>query len=119
MTINKTMLGVIVALLSFVVIAYAVETDRSLVQLFIGFILFIIPVVFISSFNSSTGSFVLVIFTTFFSYGMYKYEYYGTLFGLLLAIIIGGSIAYFRVEKYKVFSAEEYKKEANSDKEND
>lgn len=118
MTINKTTLGVIVALLSFAVIVYAVETNRSLIQLFIGFILFIIPVILISSFNSSTGAFILVIFTAFFSYGMYNYEYYGALFGLLLAIIIGGSIAYFRVEKYEVFSTNKYKEEATSDKEN-
>lgn len=118
MAINKTTLGVIVALLSFAVIAYAIETNKSLIQLFIGFVLFIIPVIFISSFNSSVGSFILVIFTAFFSYGMYKYEYYGTLFGILLAIIIGGSIAYFRVEKYEVFSTEKYKKEASSGKEN-
>ena len=49
---------------------------------------------------------------------MYNYEYYGALFGLLLAIIIGGSIAYFRVEKYEVFSTNKYKEEATSDKEN-
>ena len=33
-------------------------------------------------------------------YGMYKFEYYDTLLGILLAIIIGGSIAYFRINKY-------------------
>jgi len=41
---------------------------------------------------------------------MYKYEYIDTLFGLLLAIIIGGSVAYFRINKYKLFSPDEYKK---------
>ena len=81
--------------------------------------MFIIPVMFISSFSSSIGAFILAIFTAFFSYGMYKYEYYGTLFGLLLAIIIGGSIAYFRIEKYELFSTKKYKKDATSGKEND
>lgn len=118
MNINKSILGAVVALFSFAVIVYAVETDKSLIQLLVGFILFVMPIIFISSFKSSTGMFFLVIFTAFFSYGMYKYEYYGTLFGLLLAIIIGGSIAYFRVEKYEVFSTEKYKKEAVSSKEN-
>ena len=112
MDIKKIILGAIVALLSFAVIVYTVETDKSLIQLLIGFLLFIIPVTFVSSFNSSTGVFVLVIFTAFFSYGMYKYEYYGTLLGLLLAAIIGGSIAYFRIGKYEIFSSKEYIKDS-------
>jgi Na+/glutamate symporter len=43
---------------------------------------------------------------------MYKIEYYDTLFGLLLAFIIGGAIAYFRIDKYKLFSPSEYEKNA-------
>ena len=114
---KKIILGSIVALLSFGIIVYAIETDRSLLQLFVGFFIFIFPVMFISSFQSTTPAFILVLFTAFFAYGMYKFDYYDTLFGLLLAIVIGGSIAYFRINKYKLFSASEYKKDAINSKE--
>lgn len=101
------------ALLTFVIVVYMIETDRSLFQLFIGFLIFIIPVTFISSFQSTTPVFLLVLFTAFFVYfGIYKYEYFDTLFGLLLAVIIGGAIAYFRIDKYKLFSPSEYEKNA-------
>ena len=101
------------ALITFGIVVYMIETDRSLFQLFIGFLIFIIPVTFISSFQSTTPVFLLVLFTSFFVYfGIYKYEYFDTLFGLLLAVIIGGAIAYFRIDKYKLFSPSEYEKNA-------
>ena len=101
------------ALLTFVIVVYMIETDRSLFQLFIGFLIFIIPVTFISSFQSTAPVFLLVLFTAFFVYfGIYKYEYFDTLFGLLLAVIIGGAIAYFRINKYRLFSPSEYEKSA-------
>lgn len=118
MKFNKIILGSIVGLLTFAIIVYAIETDRSLLQLFIGFIIFIIPVIFISSFQSTTPVFLLVLFTAFFAYFvLYKSEYFDTLFGLLLAVIIGGAIAYFRIHKYKLFSPSEYKKESKKSKE--
>jgi len=109
---NKILLGAITALMSFFIIVYAIETDKSLFQALIGFLLFTIPITFISSFKSTTAAFILALFTAFFAYGMYKFEYYDTLLGLLLAVIIGGSIAYFRINKYKLFSASEYKENA-------
>ena len=117
MKVNKIILGTIVALISFSIIVYVIETDKSILELLIGFIIFIIPITFISSFQSTAPVFILVLFTAFFAYGMYKIEYYDTLFGLLLAIIIGGAIAYFRIDKYKLFSPAEYKKEAIETKE--
>ena len=118
MKFNKIILGSVVALLTFAIIIFFIETNRSLLQLFIGFLIFIIPVTFISSFQSTTPVFILVLFTAFFIYfGIYKYEYFDTLFGLLLAIIIGGAIAYFRINKYKLFSPSEYKKENEKPKE--
>ena len=106
------------ALFTFAIAVYMIETDRSLFQLFIGFLIFIIPVTFISSFQSTTPVFMLLLFTLFFIYfGIYKYEYFDTLFGLLLAVIIGGTIAYFRIQKYKLFSPSEYKNKVKESKE--
>ena len=118
MKFNKIILGSAVGFLTFAIVVYMIETDRSLFQLFIGFLIFIIPVTFISSFKSTTPVFLLVLFTAFFIYfGIYKYEYFDTLFGLMLAVIVGGSVAYFRINKYKLFSPSEYKKESEKSKE--
>jgi len=116
---NKILLGAITALMSFCIIVYAIETDKSLFQILIGFLLFIIPIMFISSFSSTSAFFILVFSIAFYGYGMYKFEYYDTLYGLFLAAIIGGSIAYFRINKYKLFSKSEYKKNAINSKESE
>ena len=108
MDIKKIILGVVVALSVIGVIAYTSSTNRSFIQLFIGFILFIFPIMFISSFGSVAAVFILTIYVATTGYFIATYEFYDTLMGLLLAIIIGGSIAYFRIGKYEIFSSKEY-----------
>ena len=44
MKYNKIILGSIVALVSFAIVVYAIETNKSLIQLFIGFIIFLLPI---------------------------------------------------------------------------
>ena len=108
MDVKKIILGVLVGLSVFGIIVYSVNTDKSLIQLFIGFILFIFPIMFISSFGSVAAIFILTIYVATTGYFINTYEFYDTLMGLLLAIIIGGSIAYFRIGKYEIFSSKEY-----------
>ena len=116
---SKTILGSVVALLSFSVIVYIWETDRSFFQVFIGFIVFLLPIMFISSFSSTFATFSLILFICIYSYfGIYKLEYYDTTLGLLLALIIGGPISYFRINKYELFSTSDYKEKAIKQKDN-
>ena len=108
MDFKKIILGILVALSVIGVITYTSSTNRSFIQLFIGFVLFILPIMFISSFSSTTAAFTLTIYLAVTGYLIYSYKFYDTLMGLLLAIIIGGSIAYFRIGKYEIFSSKEY-----------
>ena len=116
---NKIILGSVVALLSFGLIVYIWETDRSFIQAFLGFIIFLLPIMFISSFRSTMATFFLMFFISIYLYFViYKLEYYDTLLGLFLALIIGGSISYFRINKYQLFSTSDYKDEAIQSKDN-
>ena len=79
-------------------------------EVVIGFILFILPTIFISSFKSNEAAFILVLSLCFYFYlGIYKGEYYDTLYGLALALVIGVPISSLRVEKYELFDQKEYK----------
>jgi hypothetical protein len=109
LNVNKIILGAIIAIISFSIIVYVIESDKSVLELSVGFFIFIVPITFLSSFQSTATVFILVMLLSFFGYGMYVYEYYDTLFGLLLAIINGGAIAYYRINKYKIFSPSDYK----------
>jgi hypothetical protein len=109
---KKILLGCIIAIFSFAIFFYAVEYDRSILQIIIGFALFIFPFSFLPLFKSTAFSSILVFFTLVTLYIIFKKSYYDTFLGILLAAIIGGYIYYFKVRSYKLFSTSEYKKNA-------
>lgn len=106
---KKILLGSIIALISFAIIFYVIEYDRSIPQVIIGFLLFIFPFTFISLFKSTTSSFILVFFTAVTIYIIFKYSYYDIIIGILLALVIGGSIFCFRIRSFELFSQSKYK----------
>ena len=106
---NNIIIGLIVGVLSFILIVYCIESNKSISQFLLGFFAFIIPTLFFSSFQSNTGSFLIVLYILFSLYGIYKFEYYDTIYGVLLAIIIGSPIAYYRIGKYELFDSKTYK----------
>jgi uncharacterized membrane protein YraQ (UPF0718 family) len=57
-------------------------------------------------------SFILVAFSIFVLYVIYKYSYLDAIFGIILACLIGGSIFYFRVNRVHPFSTTGYKNTA-------
>ena len=48
---KDTIIGLIAAIIVVGVLIFAIEDDRSILQLIVGFIFFIIPFIFISSFT--------------------------------------------------------------------
>jgi hypothetical protein len=102
-------LGIITALLSFAICVFMYENDHSFIQAGIGFFLYILPFMFISSFRSATAAFLLTFPTMALSYVIFKYQYYDILWGIALAFIIGGTIFIFRINPYKPFSPSKYK----------
>tara|TARA_B100000780_G_scaffold267583_1_gene224800 strand:+ start:2973 stop:3308 length:336 start_codon:yes stop_codon:yes gene_type:complete len=110
----KNVLGIIVAFLVSTILIFSYEEGRSLLQILFGFLFFIIPFTFIASFNSNFWSFIIIIFSIFFGYFSYKLDYYDLWIGVVLAAIIGLSIYFFRIKKFKVFSREDYKKDVKN-----
>lgn len=110
----KNILGIIVAILVSAILIYSYEDGRSILQILCGFMFFIIPFTFISSFNSNFWSFLIVIFSIFFCYFSYKLDYFDLWIGVILAAIIGFAIYFFRIKKFKVFSREDFKNQAKN-----
>jgi len=116
---KKILLGIIIAIFSFAIFYYAVEYDRSILQILTGFILFIFPLAFLPLFKSTAFSSILVFYSLVAFYVIIKNAYYDTLLGISLAVIIGGYIYYFKVRSYKLFSPSEYKRNVeNNESEN-
>lgn len=114
---NDILIGGVLAIISAALIIYLIETERSLIQFAIGFLLFIFPATFISSFRSTVMTALLVIFAIFVFYVIYRFEYWDAVFGILLAALIGGSIYYYRVSRVSPFHLDDYTRAAASSQE--
>jgi uncharacterized membrane protein len=117
--VKKILIGSIAAILCSVILIYAIESYRSLYQIFLGFILFIIPFALLSAFFSKTGSFILVFISIMIGFIVTKYSYNDFWLGIVLAGIIGGALYFYitipaikTMNEYKPFSPKDYKENA-------
>jgi len=108
--VKKILLGFIVALAACAIIIYAIESKKSGAQIAVGFLLFIFPFMFLSSFKSTVPAFILSALAIGTGYVAFKYHYLDLFWGIGLAFVIGMPIFCFRVFPYKIFSPTEYKK---------
>lgn len=106
------LIGCIAALLCSGIIIFSIQYQKSFLQIFMGFILFLFPFTFLSIFKSKVGSFIFVFITAIITYFVSIYMIYDFWLGVILAGIIGGAAFYFRVNKSKPFSPTEYKNKA-------
>ena len=116
--LQSTLIGILAAIIVMELIIYSIEDDRSILQMIVGFILFIFPFAFSSSFTSKIMSFILASVTILFGYIVYKLGYHDVWIGIVQAMLIGGAIYYYRIRTTKTFSATDYKEEAKKQRDN-
>ena len=114
---KNILIGGVIAVITAILIIFIIESGRSILQFAIGFLLFVLPVTFISSFNSKVMSFLLVVFSIFIFYIILKFNYIDAIWGIFLAVLIGGSIFYLRIARISPFHPNEYKVAAMEKKE--
>jgi predicted neutral ceramidase superfamily lipid hydrolase len=114
-TTKNILIGSFAAIACAAIVILAIEEKKSFLQILSGFAIFVFPFTFLSSFGSKIGSFIFVFCTLMAAYLVSKFMYEDFWIGVLLASIIGGSAFYFRVYKYKPFSASEYKQRAKEE----
>jgi predicted membrane protein len=116
---KKILSGSIAAILCAGILIYAIESHRSLYQIFVGFILFVLPFSILSSFFSKIGSFIFIFISIMIGYIVAKFSYNDFWLGIALAAIIGGAIYFYitipaikTMNEYKPFSSKDYKENA-------
>ena len=107
--IQNTIIGIILSGLSCGILIFALETNRSFLQIFLTFTILIIPITFISSIKGKVAIFIFSSVLIIGSYICMKFQWYDTGLGVLLALILGGATNIFRISKAKTFDASEYK----------
>lgn len=96
---KNTLSGITIGLLFSGLLIFSISEGYNMIQVFIGFILFIFPSIFISSFKSRTASFILTLFATLFIYLCFKYNYTNTWTGVAMALILGLSLFFLKIRK--------------------
>ena len=117
--VKKILIGSITAILCSGILIYAIESHRSLYQILLGFILFVIPFALLSAFFSKTGSFIFSFISFMVGFIVTKYSYNDFWLGIVLAAIIGGAIYFYitipaikTMNEYEPFSPNDYKEKA-------
>lgn len=85
------------------VIIYGIETERSFLQIIIGFAVFLIPLTFFSVFNSPVGVFFFVLKTSLITYITMKFNFYDFWLGAFMGVFIGLSLFLTKVRPFKPF----------------
>jgi len=94
---NNLLIGLILSALVCGIIICSIEKNISLSKIFIGFIIFIFPSIFITSFQSKLTVFIISSITIILGFISYKFQIYDIWIGVLEALIIGRAINYYRI----------------------
>lgn len=95
---NNALIGLLLAVVICGLIIFSIENDYSFTQIIVGFLVFILPSIFITSLQSKTIMFLITSITIMLGYISYKYEFYYIWIGVLQAVIIGRAINYFKIK---------------------
>jgi hypothetical protein len=99
---NKFLIGVLIASVFSALIILSIEKQYSFYQISFGFLVYIIPAIFISLFKSRGLAFIITVVSILFTYSSYRFEWHATWVGVLMAFVIGVPIYYYRIRKAKV-----------------
>jgi len=97
----KFIIGIITAVLFCGVFIWSIEHGYSMWQMTVGFTVFLLPIIFLSAVRGNSSVFAMLSFTILFVYLSYRWEYFHVFAGILLAIIVGFPIHYYKVRKVK------------------
>ena len=99
---NRVLSGVFLAFAFSALIILSIEKQYSFYQISFGFLVYIIPAMFISSFKSRGLAFIITVVSILFAYCSYYFAWHDTWVGVLMAFVIGLPIYYYRIRKAKV-----------------
>jgi hypothetical protein len=98
----KVLNGILIAIVFSALIILSIEKQYSFYQISFGFLVYIIPAMFISSFKSKGLAFIITVVSILFAYCSYHFAWHDTWVGVIMAFVIGLPIFYYKIQKAKV-----------------
>ena len=94
---NNLIVGFLLSIIICGILIFSFENNYSSIQIIVGFLIYILPSIFITSLQSKLTVFLLTSTTILLGFLSYKYQFYDFWIGVLEALIIGRAINYYRI----------------------
>lgn len=95
---NNLIIGFLLSIIICGILIFSFEKNYSFLQITIGFLLYIFPCIFITSLQSKQTVFLISSTTIMIAYISYKYHFYDVWVGVILALIIGRTINFYKIK---------------------
>ena len=98
---NKSdlIVGFLLSIIICGILIFSFEKNYSFIQIIVGFLIYILPSIFITSLRSKLTVFLLSSTTIMVGFIAYKYQFYNIWVGILEALIIGRAINFYRIKR--------------------
>lgn len=94
---SNSLIGVVLSVIVCVLIIFSIEKNYSFFQIIVGFMIYVLPSIFITSLQSKLTIFLLSSSTIMLGFLSNKYQFYDIWIGVLEAIIIGRAINFYKI----------------------
>ncbi len=95
---SNLIIGLLISIIVCGILIFSFEKNYSFLQITIGFLIYILPSIFITSLQSKLTVFLLSSTTIMIAYISYKYHFYNIWVGVILALIIGRTINFYKIK---------------------
>ena len=86
------------SILIYGILIFSIEKNYSFFQIIISFLIYILPTIFITSLQSKLTVFLISSTTIMIAYISYKYHFYDVWIGVILAILTGRTINFYKIK---------------------
>ncbi len=95
---NNAIIVLLISALTCGILIFSFENEFYFLQITVGFLIYILPSIFITSLQSKLTLFILSSTTILLVYFSFKYQFYGVWIGVLEALVIGRAINIFKIQ---------------------
>jgi membrane-associated HD superfamily phosphohydrolase len=94
---NNPLIGLLISVITCGILIFSFEKEFSFLQIMLGFGVYILPSIFVTSFQSKLTVFIISTTTILLGYFSFKNQFYEIWVGVLLALLIGRTINFYKI----------------------
>jgi hypothetical protein len=95
---NNPLIGLLISVITCGILIFSFEKEFSFLQILLGFAVYILPSIFVTSFQSKLTVFIISTTTILLGYLSFKNQFYEIWAGVILALLIGRTINFYKIK---------------------